>query len=131
MRVFFVHHADDEGFVAEVARLMAAHRFERWPTAAGSDLALVLASAPALRDGLGGAPSAALSAAIPVLTCLLYDDAVPLRFPVPRKHLPLVKEPATTLRLLEDHRKHRNAQIIDGKRELFGHGVLAALLARA
>jgi hypothetical protein len=131
MRVHFVHHPDDRAFAAEVERLMAAHRIERWPTAEGSDVALVLASRAALRDGLGDAPQTALRAAIPILTVLLHDDAVPLRFPAARKHLPQVSDPAGALRLLEDHRRNAAAKIADGKRELFGLGVLAALLARA
>ena len=130
MRVHFVHHPADRPFAAEVERIMASHRIERWPTADGSDVALVLASAAAMRDGLGDAPRAALAAAIPVLTGLVHDDAVPLRFPAARKHLPLVKDAASVLRLLEDHRRHAAAKIADGKRELFGLGVLAALLAR-
>ncbi len=43
----------------------------------------------------------------------------------------MVKDPAGALRLLEDHRRNAAAKIADGKRELFGLGVLAALLARA
>lgn len=131
MRVHFVHHPDDRAFAAEVERLMAAHRLERWPTPDGSDVALVLASRAALRDGLGDAPGLALRAGIPILTVLVHDDAVPLRFPAARKHLPQVSDPAGALRLLEDHRRNAAAKIADGKRELFGLGVLAALLARA
>lgn len=131
MRVHFVHHAAEQAFAAEVERLAAAHRIERWPTPEGSDVVLVLASAAALRDGLGDAPRAALGSGVAVLTVLVYDDAVPLRFPAARKHLPLVKDPAGALRLLEDHRRNAAAKIADGKRELFGLGVLAALLARA
>jgi len=131
MRVHFVHHAAETALAAELERLAAAHRIERWPTAEGSDVALVLASTAAMRDGLGAAPRTALASGIAVLTVLVYDDAVPLRFPAARKHLPMIKDPAGALRLLEDHRRNAAAKIADGKRELFGLGVLAALLARS
>src|SRR5439155_13699817 len=119
MLVHFVNHETDADFVGEVVRLMAAHRMEQHAMPVGSDVALILASAAALRDGLGDRPIEALRAGVPVLTAVLGDDVVPLRFPVARKHLPLVNDPASALRLLEDHRKNASSKIADGKRELF------------
>lgn len=131
MRVHFVHHPDDAALVAEVERLGRGHRLEAWPTPEGSDVALVVGSRAALRDGLGGRPAAALAAGVDVLTVLVGEAALPARFPAARKHVPWVADAASALRLLEDHRRNAAARIADGKRELFGFGVLAALLARA
>jgi hypothetical protein len=130
MRVHFVHHPADRAFVEEVARVMASHRFERHDTAAGSDVAVVVASRAAMREGLGTTAAEALAAGVPLLTVLLGDDALPDRFPVPHKHVPLVRDVASTLRLLEDHRRTASAKIAEGKRELFGYGVLLTLVAR-
>jgi hypothetical protein len=131
MRVHFVHHAEDRAFVAEVARVMAGHRFEPADAAQGSDLAVVVASKAALRDGLGAAPLRALAAGVRTATVLLGEDALPDRFPVPHKHVPLVRDVASMLRLLEDHRRTGAAKIAEGKREMLGYGVLLALLGRA
>lgn len=130
MRVHFVHHAGDRPFVAELERVMAAHRFEPHGTLAGSDVVVVLASRTALKEGLGAAPAQALAAGVTIVTTLLGEDALPDRFPVPHKHVPLVRDVASALRLLEDHRRTASAKIAEGKRELFGYGLLLALLAR-
>jgi hypothetical protein len=130
MRVRFLHHAADARFVAEVERVMAAHRFEPAGTLAAADVVVVLASRPALREGLGTAPAEALASGVTVVTVLLGEDALPDRFPAPHKHVPLVRDVASALRLLEDHRRTAAAKIAEGKRELFGYGVLLALLDR-
>ena len=130
MRVHFVHHPEDRAFVAELVRVMAAHRFEPLESPEGSDLAVVLASKAALRDGLGAAPMQALAAGVRTVTIVLGNAVIPDRFPVPRKHIPHVSDVASALRLLEDQRRTASAKIAEGKRELLGYGVLLALLAR-
>jgi hypothetical protein len=130
LRVHVVHHPEDADFVAGLARVLAPHRFEVRETPDGADLALVLVSRAALRDGLGDAPARALEAGLATLPVVLGADVVPLRFPVPPKHVPHVVDGGGVLRLLEDHRKVASRKIADGKRELFGYGLLLALLGR-
>jgi hypothetical protein len=130
MLVHFVNHLADSPFVLEVERLMAAHQMHRHGTAEGSDVAVILASAAAMRDGLGDGPALALASGVALLPVVVGDGVVPHRYPAARKHIPLVTDPPTTLRLLEDHRKNAASKIAEGKRELFGYGILLALLAR-
>jgi hypothetical protein len=130
MRIHLVHHADDADFAATLAREMASRSFERVDEARASDLALVLVSAAALRDGLGTAPKKALEAGVRVRTLLLGDDTIPLRFPVHLKHVDLVKDVATIVKLLVDQRKTLNAKIIDSKSDLFAYGLLLSLVHR-
>ena len=130
MRIHFVHHAADLAFVAALTAPLGTHHMEPWPTPDGSDLVVVLASRAALRDGLGDAPSKPLHAGAAVLPVLLGDDLIPLCFPVPSKHLPRVTDAGTLLRVLEDHRKTAGSKIADSKSDVFGYGLLLALLAR-
>jgi hypothetical protein len=130
VRVHVVHHPADAGFVSSLPEVLTPHRIEIRPTAEGSDLALVLVSSAALRDGLGDGPARALKAGIDTMPVLLGTDVVPLRFPVPAKHLPHVESAAGVLRLLEEHRKVASRKTLDGKRDLFGYGLLLALLGR-
>jgi len=130
MRTHYVTHPSDRPFADEVAQRASAHGLERADDLASADVAFVLASAAALRDGLGGAPAAALAAGVPVLLAVRGDVAFPDGFPVARKHLPLAVDAAGAVRLLEDHARNAASKIADGKRELFAHGVLLALLAR-
>ena len=131
MHVHLIHHASDAEFAGALSEAMAAHRLDRHASASGSDVVLVLASRLALKDGLGDGPAKAMAAGVPVLTTVLGDGVLPPRFPVANKHVPLVRDVASALRLLEDHRKNAAAHIADGKRELFAHGLFLALLARA
>jgi hypothetical protein len=130
MRVCFARHARDEAFVQSVVDLMSAHRMERHATPDGSDVVVLVASASALYEGLGDEPERALESGVPLLPVVLGEALVPRRFPAARKHVPLVSDAASMLRLLEDHRKNASAKIADGKRELFGYGLLLAMLAR-
>jgi hypothetical protein len=131
VRVHVVHHPDDADFVSSLPAVLSPHRIEPWPTPEGSDVALVLVSRSALREGLGDGPARALRAGIAALPVLLGADLVPLRFPVPAKHLAHVRDGPGVLRLLEDHRRLASRKIADGKRELFGYGLLLALLHRS
>lgn len=130
MRVHVVAHAADRAFAEELARRLPACGMEASDGPVGADVALVLASSAALRDGLGGGPAAVLAAGTPVLLAVLCDVRLPEGFPAARKHVPLAADPAGAVRLLEDHRRNAANRIADGKRELFAHGVLLALLAR-
>jgi hypothetical protein len=130
VRVLLLHHPSDQAFVASLLPELARGGFERVLAAPGADVALCLASRAALEDGLGGGPRQALEAGVPALTVLLGEDLLPAGFPVHRKHAPLAKDVAGVLRHLTEHRAQRGAHQIDGKRELFGYGVLLALLAR-
>lgn len=131
MRVFVVHHPGDQDFVETLVREMERRGFDRVARAAEADVALLLVSRAALQHGLGSAPREALEAGIDALPVLLGDDAVPLRFPVHRKHTPLAKDVATVMKHLVENRKQRGAHQVEGKRELFGYGVLLALVLRA
>jgi hypothetical protein len=131
VRIHVVHHPEDAGFVGTLAAFLTPHRFELHPTPEGSDVALILVSKAALRDGLGEGPGAAMRAGVAALPAILGGDVVPMRFPVPSKHVAHVDDGAAVLRLLEDHRKNASRKIADGKRELFGYGLLLALLHRA
>jgi hypothetical protein len=131
MKVHVVHHETDADFVAGLARVLGPHRFDLHPTPEGADVALVLVSRAALRDGLADRPERALRAGLATLPVVLGGDVVPLRFPVPAKHVPHATEVTEVVRLLEDHRKNAGRKIADGKRELFGYGLLLALLGRA
>ena len=130
MRVLLIHHPSDAGFAADLVEAMGRHRFEARTEADGCDFALVLASKAALRDGLGEAPAKALAAGLRVVPVVLGDDALPPRFPVHAKHVPRAADVADLMRLLEDHRKVAPQKIADSKQELFGYGVLLALLSR-
>ena len=131
MRVYVIHHPSDADFAAGLAQRMVPRRFETRTEAEGSDLALLLVSKAAFRDGLGAAPAQALAAGLRVLTVVIGDDAVPLRFPVHAKHVPHATDVSEVMRILEDHRKVAGQKIADSKLELFGYGVLLALLGRA
>jgi hypothetical protein len=131
MRVHLVAAPSDAAFVAELVRIMAPHRFEAWPTVDGADVVLLLLSREALRDGLGRTPADAIAAEICLLPVLLGEEVAPRRFPAHAKHMPWARDVSGALRLLEDHRKNASQKIADGKRELFGHGLVLALLARA
>ena len=87
-------------------------------------------SRSALEKGLGPHPRKALEPGLRVRTVLLGEDAVPARFPVPRKHVDLAKDVAGVLRILGDWRKKMDAKIADSKSDLFGYGVLLGLLQR-
>lgn len=130
MRVQLVHHAADTAFAETLARTMATRDFACVPTPGEADLALLLISRAALEDGLGAAPRRALEAGIAVLPLLVGDDTVPLRFPVPRKHLPIARDVATILKHLTEHRKTLAAKQADSKQERLGQGLLLALLHR-
>ena len=130
MNVLLVHHASDRDFAATLTKEMMRRDFERVETAQGADLALVLVGAAALKDGLGRAPREALETGIPVLTVLSGDEAVPMRFPIHRKHAPLANDVPAVMKHLVEHRKQLGAKQISSKQELFGYGVLLALLHR-
>jgi hypothetical protein len=131
VRVHVVHHASDADFVAGLAGVLGPHRFALHATPEGADVALVLVSRAALRDGLGDGPARALRAGLATLPVVLGGDVVPMRFPVPAKHVAHATEVGEVVRLLEDHRKNAGRKIAEGKRELFGYGLLLALLGRA
>lgn len=131
MRVHLVHHADDRDFAATLAQEMARRDFDVVPPAEAADVVLLLVSAQALKGGLGRAPRQALEAGLDVLTVLVGDDTLPLRFPVARKHAPLAHDVPTVMKHLAEYRRQLGAKQIDGKRELFGYGVLLALLHRS
>ena len=130
MRVFLIHHPSDAGFAAGLTERMGQHHFEARTESAGSDLAVLLVSKAAFRDGLGEAPAEAMAAGLRVLPVVLGDDAVPLRFPVHSKHIAHATDTGEVIRILEDHRKVAGQKIADSKQELFGYGVLLALLGR-
>lgn len=130
MRIHLAHHAADAAFAAELTRVMGPHQFDVWPTVAGSDAVVCLLSHPALRDGVGKAPAEAIDAEIAILPMLVGEAPVPRRFPAHAKHMPLARDAGQALRLLEDHRKNAAHKIADGKRELFGFGLVLALLAK-
>ena len=130
MRIHLVHHATDAPFATELTRVMAPHHFESWPTVDGSDAVVCLLSPAALRDGIGTAPATAIEAEIAVLPMLLGETPAPRRFPAHAKHMPIARDPSHAVRLLEDHRKNAAQKIADGKRELFGFGLLLGLLAK-
>jgi len=131
MRVYFVHHASDAALAVQVTEAMERHELTRAETLPEADVALVLASRTALARGLGREPQEALAAGRTVLTVLWGDDALPPGFPVAKKHAPLAKDVAGVLKLLLEHRAQRGAHQIEGKRELFGYGVLLALVHRS
>ena len=130
MNVFLVHHASDRDFAATLTKEMERRDFARAETAQGADLALLLVGAAALKDGLGRAPREALETGIPVLTVLSGDEAMPVRFPIHRKHAPLANDVPAVMKHLVEHRKQLGAKQISSKQELFGYGVLLALLHR-
>jgi hypothetical protein len=130
VRVHLVSHPADAPFVAELTRVMATHKFEAWPSLEGCDVAAILLSKAALCDGLGQTPAEALAAEIAVLPMVLGAEPAPRRFPAHAKHMPLARDVSGALRLLEDHRKNAATKIADGKRELFGFGLLLGLLAK-
>ncbi|MFM8979210.1 MAG: hypothetical protein ACKOSS_01915 [Planctomycetia bacterium] len=130
MRILLLSHASDADFVATLAKEMARRDFDCVSTPAEADLALLLASRAALEQGLGEGPRVALEAGLELLTVLLGDDAMPMRFPVHRKHTPLCKDVAGVMKVLVENRKQRGAKQIDGKAEVFGYGVLLGLLMR-
>lgn len=109
---------------------MAPHHFEPWPTVDGCDAVVCLLSPAALRDGIGSAPAAAIEAEIAVLPMLLGESPAPRRFPAHAKHMPIARDASHAVRLLLDHRKNATQKIADGKRELFGFGLLLGLLAK-
>lgn len=131
MNVLLVHHPSDRDFATTLAKEMERRDFARVEQAAQADLALLLVGAAALRDGLGRAPREALEAGIAVLTVLSGDDTLPLRFPVARKHTPLANDVPAVMKHLNEHRKLLGQKQIESKQELFGYGVLLALLHRA
>lgn len=130
MRIQLIHHDADADFAGTLARTMAQREFERVERAQDADLALLLVSRAALEDGLGQAPSDALAADLAVLPLLVGDDTVPLRFPVPRKHIPVARDVAAVMKHLAEHRKTLSAKQADSKQERFGQGLLLALLHR-
>jgi hypothetical protein len=130
VRIHLVHHAVDAPFVAELTRVMLPHQFEPWPSVDGADVVVCLLSTAALRDGVGRAPAQAIEAEIAILPMLVGDVALPRRFPAHAKHMPLARDAGQALRLLEDHRKNAAQKIADGKRELFGFGLILGLLAK-
>lgn len=130
MRLHLLAHALDAPFAAELVRVMTPHKFEAWPTVEGSDAVVCLLSKAALRDGLGAAPAAALAAEIAILPILIGDEPAPRRFPAHAKHMPIARDASGAMRLLEDHRKNAAQKIAEGKRELFGYGLVLGLLAK-
>lgn len=130
MRVRLLNHRDDEAFASTLRTEMARRDFDVAPPPEPADVALVLATAAALREGLGRTVREALEAGLVVLTVLVGDDAVPMRFPVHRKHTPLANDVPGVMKHLVEHRKHLGAHQIDGKQAVFGYGLLLALLHR-
>jgi hypothetical protein len=131
MRVYLVYRKEDADFGETVARELAKKQMETAEDVRSADVAVLLVSRDALERGLGDHPRRILEAGIEVLTLLLGDDAVPMRFPVARKHLNLVKDVAGVLKALNEHRKGAGRQKVDSKSDLFGYGVLLSLLHRA
>jgi hypothetical protein len=130
MRVALLHHPADAALAASVVREMTPHGFSRAGAVAEAEVALVLVSGAALRDGLGGGLRAALAAGLPVLPLLVEAELVPPELPVHRKHVPLAGDAQTVVRHLLEHRERGEARQIESKRALFGQGVLLALLHR-
>lgn len=130
MRVLVLHHASDAALAAAVARELTTHGFERAGSVGGAEAALLLVSRAALRDGMGSGPADAIAAGIDVLPVLVDPDLLPPGFPVHRKHVPLASDVEGLVQHLLAHRERGDARQIDSKRDLFGLGVLLALLAR-
>lgn len=130
MRVHIAHHAAQAPDVLALVDEFETHHFERTGPPAEADLALVLVSPEALRDGLGTSPRRILEAGIRVLPVLYGADLLPRRFPVARKHALTAAEPHALMRLLVDVRKRQGRKIAEGKRDLFGYGLWLSLLYR-
>ena len=131
MRVHLQHHEADAPLAATLAKGLTERGFVRAATPGEADVALLLVSRAALRDGLGTGPAEAVAAGIHVLPLLVGDDVLPPGFPVHRKHLPLPANAEAVVKHLDEERERGAARQIDSKRELFGLGLLLALLPRA
>ena len=131
MHIYFVNHADDDDAVAETTKTMEPRGFERVEDAADADLAVLLVSGPALRDGLGDVPSALQHTGVRVLPVLWGKGMLPDRFPVHRKHMHGARVPMDLVKLLVDERKRFGRKIIDSKKDLFGYGLYLGLVHRA
>jgi hypothetical protein len=130
VNIHLVHHAADITLVAALAEAAAKVGFARVDTPAAAGLALVLVSRAALQEGLGRGPAEVLAAGVPVLTVLVDEDPLPPDFPIHRKHAPIARDVPALVALLTDRREDLGARQIDSKRDLFGYGVLLALLHR-
>jgi hypothetical protein len=131
MRIYLVYRKEDADFGDTVAREVAKKQYEVVEDPAKADVALFLVSRTALESGLAGHPKRALEHGLATLTVLLGDDTVPLRFPVHRKHIDVVKDVSGVLKVLAQWKKGLSAKIADSKSDLFGYGVLLSLLHRA
>lgn len=130
MRIYFVNHADDDEAVAETTKAMEGRGFERAEAPTEADLAVLLVSGAALRDGLGDQPTALQQTGLRVLPVLWGTGMLPARFPVHRKHMHGARAPADLLKLLVDERKRFGRKIIDSKKDLFGYGLYLGLVHR-
>ena len=98
---------------------------------ADADLAVVLMSTSALRDGLGDGPERVRAAQVRVLPVLWGRGMLPDRFPVHRKHVMGARVASDLVKLLTDERKRFGRKIIESKKDLFGYGLFLSLLHRA
>jgi hypothetical protein len=130
MRTYLVYRKEDADFGETVARELLKKQWEVVEDPAAADVAVLLVSRDALAKGLGAHPRRAMEAGLKILTLLLGDDAVPMRFPVHRKHVALVKDVAGVLKALGEHRRNMGAQRVDSKSDLFGYGLLLSLVHR-
>ena len=130
MKVHVLHHAADAALAKALVRELQASGFVGVASVREADVAVLLVSRTALRDGLGSGPADAIAAGIDVLPLLVDPDPLPPGFPVSRKHAPLASDAQAALRHLRERRERGDARQIDSKRDLFGLGVLLALLPR-
>lgn len=128
MNLHLIHHDADTALATALAAEAARAGFARVDAPAEAGLVLVLVSRAALKDGLGRGPEQALAAGVPVLTVVVDDEALPPEFPVHPKHVPLARGVPALVELLTERSEALGARQIDSKRDLFGYGVLLALL---
>jgi hypothetical protein len=130
MRVRLLHHADASALARAVAGELARQGLVAAPADEPADVALVLIDRGALADGLGPALRHALEQGVPLVPVLLGADLVPQELAIAKKHLPLAADAATAVKHVLERRAEGMAGRLEGKKELFGLGLLAALLGR-
>jgi hypothetical protein len=131
VRITLLHHASDAGLAGKVRAELTEQGYELVAAPGDAELAVVLVSRAALRDGLGTGPAEAVAAGVHVLPLLVGGDVLPPDFPVHKKHAPLAGNVEAIVAHVVAHREAGDARQIDSKRDLFGLGVLLALLQRA
>src|SRR5687767_3597977 len=112
MRVQIQHHEADALLAATLASGLEERGFVRAATPGEADVALLLVSRAALRDGLGTGPGEAVAAEVQVLPLLVGDDVLPPGFPVHKKHLPLPASVEAVVKHLDRERERGDARQI-------------------